>query len=59
MGLVWVPLSLLLFSLSINDISNGIESEIRLFADDDVCYNGIKDVGDMAKLQKFIDRFGS
>ena len=28
----------LLFSLYINDISSDIESEIRLFADDCVCY---------------------
>ena len=33
----------LLFSLYINDISSDIESEIRLFADDCVCYHEIKD----------------
>ena len=33
----------LLFSLYINDISSDIESEIRLFADDCVCYREIKD----------------
>ena len=33
----------LLFSLYINDISSYIESEIRLFADDCVCYRDIKD----------------
>ena len=32
----------LLFSLYINDISSDIESEIRLFADDCVCYREIK-----------------
>ena len=34
-------LSPLLFSLHINDITAGIESEIRLFADDCVCYREI------------------
>ena len=33
----------LLFFLYINDISSDIESEIRLFADDCVCYRQIKD----------------
>ena len=33
----------LLFSLYINDISTDIDSEIRLFADDCVCYREIKD----------------
>ena len=32
----------LLFSLHINDITADIESEIRLFADDCVCYREIK-----------------
>ena len=36
----------LLFSLYINDISSDIESEIRLFADDCVCYREIKDEKD-------------
>ena len=50
---VWAPilsgvpqgtvLGPLLFSLYINDISSGNESEIRLFADDCVCYREIKD----------------
>ena len=35
-----------LFSLYINDISSDIESEIRLFADDCVCYREIKDEKD-------------
>ena len=48
----------LLFSLYINDISSDIESEIRLFADDCVCYLEIKDEEDTMKLQKDIDRFG-
>ena len=48
----WVPVVLgvpqgtvlgpLLFPLYINDISVDIESEIRLFADDCVCYREIK-----------------
>ena len=36
-------LGLLLFSLYINDISTDIDSEIRLFADDCVCYLEIRD----------------
>ena len=34
-------------------------SEIRLFADDCVCYREIKDEKDTMKLQKDIDRLGS
>ena len=49
----------LLFSLYINDISSDIESEIRLFADDCVCYRAIKDEKDTMKLQRDIDRLGS
>ena len=49
----------LLFSLYINDISSDIESEIRLFADDCVCYREIKDEVDTLKLQRDIDRLGS
>ena len=49
----------LLFSLYINDISSDIESEIRLFADDCVCYREIKDEEDTMKLQSDIDRLGS
>ena len=49
----------LLFSLYINDISSDIESEIRLFADDCVCYREIKDEKDKMKLQRDIDRLGS
>ena len=33
-----------------------IESEIRLFADDCVCYREYKDIEDTLKLQKDIDR---
>ena len=35
-----------------------IESEIRLFAADCVCYHKIKDMEDTLKLQKEIDRLG-
>ena len=52
-------LGLLLLSLYINNISSDIESEIRLFADDCVCYREIKDEKDTMKLQRDIDRLGS
>ena len=51
----------LLFSLYINDITSDIEPEIRLFADDCVCYREIKDEEDredIVKLQRDIDRLG-
>ena len=50
-GIVLGPL---LFSLYINDIST--DTEIRLFADDCVCYHEIRDTDDSLKLQKDIDR---
>ena len=46
----------LLFSLYINDISTDIDLDIRLFADDYVCYREIRDTDDSLKLQKDIDR---
>ena len=46
-GTVLAPL---LFFLYLNDISSDIESEIRLFADDCVCYREIKDEEDTMKL---------
>ena len=49
----------LLFSLHINDITADIESEIRLFADDCVCYREIQDKEDTLKLQRDIDRLGN
>ena len=49
----------MLFSIHINDITADIESEIRLFADDCVCYREIKDKEDTLKLQRDIDRFGN
>ena len=45
----------LLFPLYINAISTEIDSEIRLFADDCVCYREIKYTEDTLKLQKDID----
>ena len=36
----------LLFSLYINDITEDIDSELRLFADDCVCYREIKNTED-------------
>ena len=47
-----------LFSLYIGNISSDIESEIRLFADDCVCYCEIKNEEDTVKLQWDIDRLG-
>ena len=40
----------LLFSLYINDITENIDSELRLFADDCVCYREIKETEDTVKL---------
>ena len=54
-GIVLGPL---LFSLHINDIMSDIESEIRFFADDCVCYREIKDIEDTLNFQKDIDRLG-
>ena len=48
----------LLFSLYIDDITEDIDSELRLFADDCVCYREIKDTEDTVKLQEDIDRLG-
>ena len=48
----------LLFSLYINDIATDINSKIRFFADDCVCYREIKDTEDTSKLQKDIDQLG-
>ena len=48
----------LLFSLYINDIMVDIDSEIRLFADDCVCYRQIHSIEDTVKLQRDINRLG-
>ena len=47
----------LLFCLHINDISTDTDSEIRLFADECVCYREIKDTEDTLKLQEDIDQW--
>ena len=47
-----------LFSLYVNDIMVGIESEIRLFADECVCYRQIDSIEDTSKLQTDIDQLG-
>ena len=52
-------LGLVLFSLYINDITTDLDSEIRLFADDCVCYREVKGTEDTVKLQEDIDRLGS
>ena len=49
-------LSPLLFSLYINDIMVDKDSEIRLFADDCVCYRQIHSIEDTVKLQRDINR---
>ena len=48
----------LLFSLYINDISIDRDSEIRLFADDCVCYRERRRLIETSKVQKDIDRLG-
>ena len=55
-GTVFGPL---LFSLHINDITADIESEIRLFVDDYVCYRKIEDTEDTLKLHRDIGRLGN
>ena len=47
-----------LFSLYFNDSTTDTDSEIRLFADDCVCYREIKGTEDTVKLQEDIDRLG-
>ena len=51
-------LGALLLSLYIIDISIDIDSEIRLFADDCVCYREIKDTEDTLELQEDIVQLG-
>ena len=52
------PLAVL-FVYKNNDISVDIESEVRLFADDCVCYREIKNEEDILTLQRDIGRLGS
>ena len=47
-----------LFSLYINDTTEDIDSELRLFADDCVCYHEIKYFEDTVKLQEDIGSLG-
>jgi hypothetical protein len=46
----------LLFLAYVNDIWRGIDSRIRLFANDCVIYRQIKDSGDIGKLQRDLNR---
>ena len=48
----------LLFSLYINDITEDIDSELRLFAEDSVRFPEFKDIEDTVKFQEDIDRLG-
>ena len=54
-GTVFGPL---LFSLYINDTTEDIESDLKVFADDCVCYPEIKISEDTVKIQEDIDRLG-
>ena len=49
----------ILFLVHINDISENITSDIRLFADDCVCYREINNKEDCNKLQDDINRLGN
>ena len=49
-----------LFNIFINDMVDEVESEIRLFADDCVCYRPIANVQDLyEQVQKGIDHLTS
>ena len=48
-----------LFNIFINDMVDEVESEIRLFADDCVCYRPIANVQDYEQVQKGIDHLTS
>ena len=48
----------ILFLAHINDIADDVSSEVRLFADDCVCYREIKTTDDCEKMQKDIDTLG-
>ena len=50
----WHVLGPLLFSLYINDTMVGIESEIRLFANDCVCYRQIDSIEDTSNSKKIL-----
>ena len=51
-------LGALLFSLYVHDITEDIDSELRLFADGCVCYRELKDSEDTVQFQRDIDRGG-
>lgn len=46
----------LMFLMYINDIDDGIKSQIRLFADDTILYAVIKSSGDASLLQRDLDK---
>ena len=48
----------ILFLVHINDISEDVISNIRLFADDRVCYREIDNINDCRKLQDAINELG-
>ena len=48
-----------LFLFYINDISQGLNSTVRLFADDTMCYLIIKSVQDAMSFQRDLDRLES
>ena len=54
-GTVLGPIFFIIF---INDIVKCVDSKIRLFADDCVCYRVIRSVKDCLTLQKDIDKLG-
>ena len=45
-----------LFLLYINDLAQGLDSTVRLFADDTIAYMVIGDTADAARLQQDLDR---
>ena len=53
-GTVLIPF--MLFSLYFNDISTDTDSEMRLFADDCVCYREIKDTEYTASMTGILDQ---
>ena len=46
----------LIFLLYINDIGDGIDSQIQLFADNTILYTVINSMGDTSTLQRDLDR---
>ena len=58
-GFVGCPPGHRSWSLICSFYTSDMESEIRLFIDDCICYREIKDEEDTLKLQRDIDRLGS